>query len=175
MAIAASSDKFRPIGVHQLKLKIMKMTRTLTLVMALSVIPMTPAFGGDNKSTDNLGQQETPAANPDDLVGKVNGLAQMIIDLEESGHLTHAQTHSLLQKLAKAQKALQTDDAVATTSPEASALQSVLGNLSKAVKALTDFLRELTKIVTDLPAEVVQPIINATLDLIDQLVGLLLP
>src|SRR4051812_14158787 len=150
----------------------MKITRTVTLVMALTAILTTSAFAGD-KPAPNVVQEETPAANPD-LIGRIDGLGQMIIDLEAGGQLKRGQAKSLLNKLAKAQTALQTAGAEATSS-DVAAQQSALGNLSKAVKALTDFLRELTRIVTDLPADVVQPIINATLDLIDELVGLLLP
>jgi uncharacterized coiled-coil protein SlyX len=152
----------------------MKITKKIILVTALAVTLITPAFAGGSKTVANVGQQATPAAGSD-LIDRIEGLAQMVIDLEESGRLTHGQANSLLNKLAKAQDALQADNAAATASPNVSAAQSPLGNISKAVKALTDFLRELTKIVTDLPADVVQPIINSTLDLIDQLVGLLLP
>ena len=151
----------------------MKITKTVTLVMAFAAVLTTTAFADNKRPASNLAQEETPAGNPD-LIGRIDGLAQMIIDLEDSGQLKHGQAQSLLNKLAKAQNALQTAGAQATSS-DVTAQQSALGNLGKAVKAITDFLRELTKIVTDLPAEVVQPIINATLDLIDQLVGLLLP
>jgi len=159
--------------VHPTKNEIMKITKIVTLVTTFAAILTTTAFAGDKRPAPNVAQEETPAANPD-LIGRVDGLAQMIIDLEESGQLKQGQAQSLLNKLAKAQKALQTAGAEATSS-DVTAQQSALGNLSKAVKAVTGFLRELTKIVTDLPAEVVQPIINATLDLIDELVGLLLP
>src|SRR5258706_4306024 len=172
MATAWVPDKFYATGGSSTEAEIMKITRTITLVMAFTAILTTTAFAGDKLPAPNIAQKETPAANPD-LIGRIDGLAQMIIDLEEGGQLNHGQAKSLINKLAKAQNALQTAGAEATSS-DVAAQQSALGNLSKAVKAVTGFLRELTRIVTDLPAEVVQPIINATLDLIDELVGLLL-
>jgi len=149
--------------------QIMKITKTLNLVMLFAALLTTSTFASDKNPAPNL----APAANPD-LMGRIDDLAQMVIDLEDSGQLKHGQAQSLLNKLAKAQKALQTAEADAT-SADVTAQQSPLANLGQVVKAITDFLRELTKIVTDLPADVVQPIINATLDLIDELVGLLLP
>jgi hypothetical protein len=43
-----------------------------------------------------------------------------------------------------------------------------------AIRALLDFIRELTTLVTDLPAQVLQPLINAAIELLQELVTLLL-
>src|SRR5260370_1003720 len=113
----------------------MKITKTVTLVIMFAAILTTTAFAGDRKSPPNVAQEETPTANPD-LLGRIDGLAQMILDLEDSGQLKQGQAQSLLNKLAKAQKALQTAEAEAK-SADVTAQQSPLGNLSKAVKAVT--------------------------------------
>src|SRR3954471_16511513 len=109
----------------------MKITRTVTLVMAFIAILTITTFAGDKLPAPNVAQQETPAANPD-LIGRIDGLAQMIIDLEESGQLKQGQAQSLLNKLTKAEKALQTTAAAATSS-DVTAQQLALGDLSKVV------------------------------------------
>jgi len=154
---------------------IMKITRTVTLVMVCAAMLTTTALAAGNGRGAQAGVQG-PTADLD-LTARINGLAQMIIDLTESGQLNHGQAESLLNKLAKAEKALERADLAQPKSGDVSAqqLQLPIANLGKVVKALTDFLRELTHIITDVPSDVVQPIIDATLDLIDEIVSLLLP
>jgi hypothetical protein len=146
----------------------MKTITTITLAIVFATTLMTSALAGDNSNSKG-----TPSlnANPD-LLAAVESLAEKITELEESGQLKHGQTQSLLNKLEKAARALEESE---TASGDISAQQLSLQDLGKVLKAITAFLRELTQIVTDLPAEVVQPIIDATLDLIDQIIDLLLP
>ena len=67
------------------------------------------------------------------------------------------------------------NDTAATREVSAQQQQgSLLKGLQKAIDALLDFVSELTKLVTDLPSDVLQPIIDAALGLVRDLIGLLL-
>jgi len=111
-----------------------------------------------------------------DLLGRVAALQEGISVLEQSGHLSHGQAKTLTKKLDRATKALSGLNGP-QTSADASAQQqqsSFLGELQKAIDALLDFVSALTKLVTDLPSDVLQPIIDAALGLVRDLIGLLL-
>jgi len=111
-----------------------------------------------------------------DLLGRVVALQEGISVLEQSGHLSHGQAKTLNKKLDRATKALSGLNG-AQGSGEVSAQQqqgSFLGELQKAIDALLDFVSALTKLVTDLPSDVLQPISFAALGLVRDLIGLLL-
>jgi len=140
------------------------------LVVALATMLTTSALA-DKGPNGKAGQGPILETHPD-LLGAVEALAEKIIELEESGQLKHGQAQKLLNKLDKAARALEGSGA---GSGDITAQQLPLEDLDEVLRAITGFLRELTRIVTDLPAEVIQPIIEATLDLIDEIIGLLLP
>jgi len=131
----------------------------------------------DEQPHDDDGEQRldrtAPVPGDLDLLGGVNQLADAIVELDATGQISQGRAQSLLSKLAKAQRALEPAQTAGASDADVAAQQSFLGDLGKALKALTDFLRELTTLVTELPADVVQPIINAVLDLINGIVGLL--
>lgn len=117
-----------------------------------------------------------PLPSTAELLEQVAALQESIAVLEESGHLNHGQATSLTKKLDKVTRAL---GSLADTSEEGdvSAQQVVpdfLRELGRAIDALLDFLGDLTQLLTDLPAEVVQPIIDAAIELLRDLIGVLL-
>jgi len=150
----------------------MKMIKTVIAVMGFAAIVNTRAFA-DQPGNNSPASQDAAVPGDLDLIGGVNQLADAIAELDATGQISHGRAQSLLNKLAKAQQALETPQAGAAAPGEVAAQQSVIGDLGKALKALTDFLRELTQLITELPADVVQPIINAVLDLINGIIGLL--
>ncbi|HMC26633.1 MAG TPA: hypothetical protein VKM56_02440 [Verrucomicrobiae bacterium] len=150
----------------------MKIIKTVMAVMGFATIINTHAFA-DQPGNNSPASQDATAPGDLDLIGGVNQLADAIVELDAAGQISHGRAQSLLNKLAKAQQALETPQAGAAAAGEVAAQQSVIGDLGKALKALTDFLRELTQLITELPADVVQPIINAVLDLINGIIGLL--
>ena len=111
-----------------------------------------------------------------DLLGRVAALQEGIATLEQSGHLNHGQAATLTKKLDRVTKALnEVNNAAATREVSAQQQQgSLLQGLQKAIDALLDFVSELTKLVTHLPSDVLQPIIDAALGLVRDLIGLLL-
>jgi hypothetical protein len=117
---------------------------------------------------------ELPSAG--ELLEQVTALQEGIAVLEESGHLNHGQATALSKKLDRVTKALsdlnpaEADGGVTTQQQEGSFLRA----LQRAINALLDFVSELTELVTDLPSEVVQPIIDAAIALLRDLIGLLL-
>jgi len=147
----------------------MKGIKTVIAVTAFAAILNAPAFA--DPPAPNVAASQQASAAPLDLIGGVNQLVDAIVELEATGQISHGRAESLLNKLAKAQQALETPQAAAAG--DVAAQQSFLGDLGKALKALTAFLRELTQLITQLPADVVQPIINAVLDLINGIIGLL--
>lgn len=116
---------------------------------------------------------ELPSAG--ELLERVAVLQQSIAGLEEAGQINHGRANALNQKLKKVSKALSDLDAAAG-SGEVTAQQqgSFLRELQRAVDALLDFIGDLTKLVTDLPSDVVQPIIDAAIELLRDVIGLLL-
>jgi hypothetical protein len=109
------------------------------------------------------------------LLERVNALQQSIAELEDSGLINHGRATSLSTKLDKVTRAL-TSLTSTEGAGDVSALQvsNFLKELGKAIDALLDFISELTELVTELPAEVVQPIIDAAIALLRDLLGLLL-
>ena len=111
------------------------------------------------------------------FVARVDGIAAMVADLEASGQISHGQAQSLTAKLDQARRALtgaakanETAASLGTAAPQ----QSFLAQIGQAIRALLDFVRELTRLVTNLPRTVVQPIIDAVIGLVSDLVQLLL-
>ena len=123
---------------------------------------------------------ELPA--PGELLERVAGLQESIAGLEEAGQINHAQAKALSNKLKKVSKALEGVN-IAVPSGAVSAQQAgevapqqvgqFLRELRRAINALLDFIGALTELVTDLPSEVVQPIIDAAIQLLQDLIGLL--
>ena len=118
---------------------------------------------------------EVPSAG--ELLEQVSALQESIAVLEESGQINPGRATALSKKLDKVNKALSgVGAASAGRSGDVTAQQqgSFLGELERAIDALLDFISELTELITELPAEVVQPIIDAAIELLRSLVGLLL-
>jgi hypothetical protein len=115
---------------------------------------------------------------PSALLERVTKLQQSIAGLEQAGQINHGQASVLNHKLNKVSKVLSDMQAPATAAAagDVTAQQqgSFLGELQRAIEALLDFIQELTQLVTELPAEVVQPIIDAAIELLRGLIGLLL-
>jgi hypothetical protein len=114
-----------------------------------------------------------------DYVARVDRIAAMVRDLETSGQISHGQAQSLTAKLDRARRALagagKTHETAGGIAAAAAApQQSFLAQIGQAIRALLDFVRELSRLVTDLPRTVVQPIIDATIGLLSDLVRALL-
>src|SRR5688572_12602621 len=109
------------------------------------------------------------------LLEQVNALQESIAELEDSGLINHGRATSLSKKLDKVTRAL-TSLASTEGVGDVSALQvsNFLKELGKAIDALLDFISELTELLTELPADVVQPIIDAAIALLRDLLALLL-
>ena len=122
------------------------------------------------------------AESPGELLERVAGLQESIAGLEEAGQINHAQADALSRKLKKVSKALEGLD-IAAPSGDISAQQAgevtpqqvgpFLRELQRAINALLDFIGALTALVTDLPSEVLQPIIDAAIQLLQDIIGLL--
>jgi hypothetical protein len=111
------------------------------------------------------------------FVARVDGIAAMVADLEASGQISHGQATSLTAKLDQARRALNGAARAQATAADlgtAAPQQSFLAQIGQAIRALLDFVRELTRLVTNLPRTVVQPIIDATIALVSDLVQALL-
>jgi hypothetical protein len=113
-----------------------------------------------------------------DYVARVDRIAAMVGDLETSGRISHGQAQSLTAKLDRARRALagagKAHETAGGIAAAAAPQQSFLAQIGQAIRALLDFVRELSRLVTDLPRTVVQPIIDATIGLLSDLVRALL-
>jgi hypothetical protein len=109
-----------------------------------------------------------------ELVEQVNQLQQSIAALEDSGHINHGRATSLSKKLDKVTNALTSSNGKEAAGDVSTQQASFLDELRGAIEALLDFLGELTELLTDLPAEVIQPIIDAAIELLRGLLALLL-
>ena len=109
-----------------------------------------------------------------DLVGEVNQIQESIAGLEDSGFINHGRATSLSKKLDKVTRALTSSDNQQAAGDVSIQQASFLDELLTAVNALLDFIGELTELITDLPPEVIQPIIDAAIELLQGLLGLLL-
>ena len=138
-------------------------TMALSLFVALLALSPGPARAAELPSLGHL-------------LERVTHLQDSIAALEDAGQINHGQATALSQKLDKVSRAL-SDLNTAATSRDVTAQQqqgSFLKELQQAINALLDFVRDLTKLVTDLPADVLQPIIDAAISLLQDLIGLLL-
>jgi ABC-type transporter Mla subunit MlaD len=134
----------------------------LSLLMAL--VAFSPGIGRS---------AELPTS--EELLERVNALQESVAALEEAGQINHGQATALSQKLAKVSRALgDLDAAAAEGDVTAQQLGGFLKELQRAIDALLEFISALTELVTELPPEVVQPIIDGAIELLRDLIGLLL-
>ena len=124
--------------------------------------------------TMRSGGQSTDLPSVGDLLEQVDHLQQSVAALEDSGLINHGRANSLVKKLDAVTAALAGSDNKQAAGNVALQQASFLGELQKAIDALLDFISELTHLITDLPAEVVQPIIDAAIQLLQDLIALLL-
>jgi hypothetical protein len=128
-------------------------------------------------SSGTLRAADTELPNVGDLLDAAVELQVSIGDLEASGDINAKQSKSLSKKLDKVIKALaKVDRAEVAVGGEVTVQQQqggFLGALLEAVEALLDFIRELAQLVLELPPEVVLPIIDAAIELLQGLLGLL--
>lgn len=126
-------------------------------------------------SSGTLGA-DTAAPDAGELLQQVAVLQQSISDLEASGDLSRQRAHSLGKKLEKVAGAL-----AAVVGPAAGddvtaqqLIDPLLRGLGRAIDALLDFISELTRLVTELPPEVIQPIVDGAIEVLRGLFDLLL-
>ena len=145
--------------------------KTLGLSVLLATLALAPGVA-----------QSAELPESGDLLERVAGLQESITGLEEAGQINHAQAKALSRKLKKVSKALEgvhmaapSGDVTAQQAGEVAPQQvgQFLRELRRAINALLDFIGALTELVTDLPSEVVQPIIDAAIQLLQDLIGLL--
>ena len=129
-------------------------------------------------SSGTLRAADTELPNVGDLLDAVVELQVSIGELEASGEISTKQAKSLTKKLDKVAKALARIDVEVggELGGEVTVQQQqggFIGELLRAVEALLDFIRELSQLITELPPEVVQPIVDAAIELLQGLLGLL--
>jgi hypothetical protein len=144
---------------------------------AMKTVGLSLILGLFALSSATVRSAELPTVNS--LLDRVAALQDGIAVLEQSGDLNHGQAAKLNKKLERATKALSALNGTQPSGDAAAQQQqqqqgSFLSQIQKAIDALLDFVSALTKLVTDLPSDVLQPIIDAALGLVRDLIGLLL-
>src|SRR2546423_15434760 len=119
----------------------MKMIKTVVAVTAFATILNIRAFAAPPANNSPASPEATVPGDLD-LVGGVNQLADAIAELEATGQINHGRAQSLLGKLAKAQRALETPQAGAAVAGALAAHQTGLGGTRKTPKAIGHFLGE---------------------------------
>lgn len=126
-------------------------------------------------SGGKLQAADTPPSAITEALEQLATLRESVANLESSEELDKQQAKSLSKKLDKVAKALgNIEQASSSGDVTAQQLGGFLRELQRAIDALLDFISALTELVTELPAEVVQPIIDAAIELLRDLIGLLL-
>ncbi|HEX2718846.1 MAG TPA: hypothetical protein VHM67_14300 [Gemmatimonadaceae bacterium] len=106
------------------------------------------------------------------IVGKIDALAARVQALETNGSLSHGEVQRLIAQLDIARRALGGSGASALVATTA-AQQPVLADIGKALNALLKFLENVLDLTTDLPNQVVDPIVSGVIDLLTGLISLL--